>query len=137
MKRSPRLVAGAVAVLMMVFSIVAGCGGSSASTSRADAVAVARAEHVFLKAWADATAESKGRCETAATRSPERCFSLAFRPGARSAVAHFTNAIEGVLADGVGSKCATALEEALAEPGQIPSFPGDATAACRAESSDR
>jgi hypothetical protein len=38
------------------------------------------------------------------------------------------------MADGVGSKCAEALEEALAEVAELPSFPGDATTACRAES---
>jgi hypothetical protein len=47
---------------------------------------------------------------------------------------HFTNAIEGVMANGVGRECAQALEEALAEPFQIPYFPDGATTACRAES---
>lgn len=40
------------------------------------------------------------------------------------------------MANGVGSNCAAALEEAIAEPVQIPSFPGEATAACRTESRD-
>jgi hypothetical protein len=121
----------------MVFcSIAAGCGGSSVSTSRGDAAAVARAERAFLKGWAEATTEAKDRCETDATKSRGHCFSLAFRPGARAAVAHFTNAIERVMASGVDGKCAAALEEGLAEPAQIPSFPGHATIACRDESSD-
>jgi hypothetical protein len=120
----------------VVCSILAGCG-SSASTSRADAVAVARAEGAFLKAWGEATAEAKGRCESGATESFQRCFSLAFESVSNSAMAHFTNTIEGVMANGVGRECAEALEEALAEPFQIPYFPDGATTACRAESRQR
>jgi hypothetical protein len=134
MRRSRRSVASATVILMVACSIAAGCGGSSATTSPSDAVAVARAERAFVKAWGEATSKSKNRCEAKNVRDPERCFSLAFRPESRSAVAHFTNAIEEVMANGVGGECAAALEEALVEPSQIPSFPGDATVACRAES---
>lgn len=137
MRHVRRSVARATPFMMVVCLIVAGCGGSSASTSRADAVAVARAERAFLKAWGEAMAESKDRCEAGTTRSPERCFTLAFSPRSRSAVTHFTNAIEGVMAKGVGSECAAALEEALAEPVQIPVSPGEPTTACRAESHGR
>jgi hypothetical protein len=136
MGRLRRPFASATAVLMAACTI-AGCGGSSPQTSPADAAAVARAEQAFLGAWGEATAKSKERCETKAIRNPERCFSVAFRSGSKSAVAQFADAIEAVMADGVGGKCTAALEEALSEPIQIPSFPGDATAACRAESRDR
>jgi hypothetical protein len=114
--------------------IATGCGGSSASTSRAEAAAVAQAERAFLASWDEATGKAKDRCEP--TANPEHCFVLAFRPGAKSAVAHFNVAIENVMTEGVGSKYSAALEEALAESTQIPSFLGSATAACRAESRD-
>jgi hypothetical protein len=122
---------------MVACFILAGCGGSSASTSRAEALAVARAERTFLKAWGEATAEAKGRCESGATESFERCFSSAFESGSSSAMAHFTNSIEGVMANGVGRECAEALEEALAEPFEIPYFPDGATTACRADNRRR
>jgi hypothetical protein len=136
-KPSRRPIAAAIALVMVACFIVAGCGGSSASTSRAEAVAVARAEGAFLKAWGEATAEAKGRCESGATESFQRCFSLAFESVSNSAMADFTNSIEGVMANGVGRECAEALEEALAEPFQIPYFPDGATTACRAESRQR
>jgi hypothetical protein len=122
---------------MVACFILAGCGGSSASTSRAEALAVARAERAFLKGWGEATAEAKDQCESGATESFERCFSSAFESGSSSAMAHFTNAIEGVMANGVGRECAEALEEALAEPFEIPYFPDGATTACRADSRQR
>jgi hypothetical protein len=130
-------IAIAIAVVMVACLVVAGCGGSSASTSRAEAVAVARAERAFLKSWGEATAEAKDRCESGATKSFQSCFSLAFESGSSSAMAHFTKAIEEVMANGVGRECAEALEEALAEPFQIPYFPDGATTACRAESRQR
>lgn len=52
----------------------------------------------------------------------------------RSATAAVLLVLEKVTADGVGSKCAEAVEEAIAEPEALPDFPGDATVACRAES---
>jgi hypothetical protein len=134
MRPSRRSIATVIAVVMVACFIVAGCGGSSASTSRAEAVAVARAERAFLKAWGEATAEAEGQCKSGATGSFQHCFSLAFESESNSAMAHFENAIEGVMANGVGRECAEALEEALAEPFQIPYFPDGATTACRAES---
>lgn len=95
---------------------------------------MAQAERAFIKSWDEATGKAKVRCE--ATANPEHCFALAFRPGANTAISRFNDAIEAVMADGVGSECTAALEEALAEPTQIPSFPGSAAAACRAESRD-
>jgi hypothetical protein len=137
MRSSRRSIATAIASVIVACLFVAGCGGSSASTTRAEAVTVARAERAFLKSWGKATAEAKGRCESGATESFQRCFSSAFESGSNSAMAHFTNAIEGVMANGVGRECAGALEEALAEPFQIPYFPDGATTACRAESRQR
>jgi hypothetical protein len=125
-------IASLVAVLIAASLIATGCGGSSASTSRAEAAAVAQAERAFLASWNEATGKAKDRCEP--TANPERCFVVAFKPGAKSAVSHFYVAIEAVMAEGVGSECKAALEEAVAEPTQIPSFPGSATAACRSES---
>ena len=133
MRPSRRSIAAAVAVVTVACFILAGCGGSSASTSRAEAVAVARAERAFLKSWGEATAEAKGRCESEATENFQRCFSLAFESGSNSAMTHFTNTIEELMANGVGRECAEALEEALAEPFQIPYFPDGATTACRAD----
>jgi hypothetical protein len=39
-----------------------------------------------------------------------------------------------VTANGVGSRCAEAVEEALAEALEITFFPGEATMVCRVES---
>jgi hypothetical protein len=124
----------AAIALLVCGAIAAGCGGSSASTSRADAAAVAATEHAFLTTWNGAEAKAKERCEPATSKRFYHCFVPAARPGQRAAVASFTDGLEKVMADGVGDKCAEAIEEAIAEPGQISSFPGDATAACRAES---
>ncbi|HEX3448736.1 MAG TPA: hypothetical protein VHS97_10815 [Isosphaeraceae bacterium] len=133
MRSRRRSIVSLVAVLAA--SVIAtGCSGSSASTSRSEAAAVAHAERAFIKSWDEATAKATDRCE--ATANPEHCFALAFRPGAKTVVSHFNDAIEAVMADGVGSECTAALEEALVEPAQIPSFPGPAAAACRAESRD-
>jgi hypothetical protein len=122
------------AVLLVCCAIAAGCGGSSASTSGADAAAVAAAEHGFLRAWNGAETKAKEQCQPAAGKSFYRCYNPAVRPGQRAAVASFTDALEKVMAGGVGSKCAEAVEEAIAEPEALPNFPGDATAGCRAES---
>lgn len=135
MRSRRRSIVSLAAVSMATSVIATGCGGSSASTSRAEAAAVAHAERAFIKSWGEATGKAKDRCE--ATANPEHCFFPAFKPGAKSAVSHFDDAIEAVIAEGVGSECKAALEEALAEPTQIPSFGGSAAAACRAESRDR
>jgi hypothetical protein len=132
MRSRCRSIVSLAAAFMAASVIATGCGGSSASTSRSEAAVVAQAERAFIKSWNEATGEAKDRCE--ATANPLHCFSLAFRPGAKTAVSHFNDAIEAVMADGVGSECTAALEEALAEPTQIPYFPGSAAAACRAES---
>jgi hypothetical protein len=126
--------AAAVGLVVVACVIVLVFGGSSASTSRADAAAVARAEGAFLKGWGKGTIEADHRCEEGTKRTFHRCFSLELPRATRSAVADFTTAIEGVLADGVGNACSEALEEALAEYVQIPYFPDEAAITCRDES---
>jgi hypothetical protein len=124
---------GALLLVPLCAGAIVGCGSSSASTSRADAAAVAAAERDFITAWRRANVVAKARCESKA-QAGANCFGLAAAPRERAAEAGFSDAIEKVLADGVGSECAAALEEALAESFATPLFPGDATVACRAES---
>jgi hypothetical protein len=45
----------------------------------------------------------------------------------------FSKSIEALLDGGVGPECADALEATLSTM-DVPAFPGEATAACRAES---
>jgi hypothetical protein len=122
-------------LLLACVAMVAGCGGSSESTSRADVKAVAVAERELGNAWRRANVLGKKRClSKKSEQSASRCFRKVVPPRERAAQAEFSVAIEKVLAGGVGSDCADALEEAMAESQTIPLFPGDATAACRAES---
>jgi hypothetical protein len=133
--RSRKHVAGVIAIAVIAIVVVAvGWGSSPASISRVDAATVARAEGAFLKAWRKANVQAKDRCESGPAKNFERCFASASLPGERTAVATFTIAVEGVLADGVGSECAGALKGDLAEYEQIPYFPGEATLVCGDES---
>jgi hypothetical protein len=118
--------------LLACCGAVAGCGGgSSPSTSRADVVAVAAAERAFLGEWAKATARGRERCESAPPKASSRCFLAVAGPAQGVASARLFSAVDKVMADGVGSKCQEALEEALATFPSIPTFAGETTAELR------
>jgi hypothetical protein len=115
---------------------MAGCG-SSASTSHEEAREVAVAEQEFLTAWGQANGDAKDRCEakTSSDAAFTHCFAATAMPAERRAVARYTQTFEKVLAAGVGSECAEALEESVAESVGLAAFGGgDATRICRTES---
>jgi hypothetical protein len=115
--------------------IMVGCGGSSASTSHAEVVAVAAAEHDLTTAWRRANVQAQERCEGKAPQAAvDRCFAVAVVPRERAAEVRFSAAVDKVLEAGVGGECEKALEEALGEVSSIPLFQGEATRACGKES---
>jgi hypothetical protein len=127
-----------MAVVMTLCLVgLAGCG-SAASTSRTEVRLVALAEREFTTAYGRANGYSRNRCEakTASDAAFTHCFAAEVRPGEQAAEAKFSQAVDKVLAAGVGSECAEALEAAVAEAFEIPLFPDEATEACRAESRD-
>lgn len=123
-----------VIALLACCGAVAGCGGSSPSTSRGDVAAVATAEAALIKRWNAATLKGKERCEPAAEKAFYRCYRSVAVPEQAAAARRFAAAIEKVKADGVGTKCEEALDEALGTITSISSFPGGTTAECRADS---
>ena len=133
MRERDRGFLGAMVPFLICMLVVAGCGGSSGSTSRADVKAVAVAEREFSNAWRQASALGDKQCPSKGNRRDTRCFQRVAGPRQRRAAAEFSAAIEEVLASGVGSECADALKEAVAEIPAVPLFSGEATAACRAE----
>jgi hypothetical protein len=123
-----------VIALLACCGAVAGCGGSSPSTSRSDVATVAAAETALIKRWNEATEKGKGRCEPSAEKAFDRCYRSVAVPEQAAAAKRFISAIEMVKADGVGKKCEDALDEALATITSISSFPGGTTSECRADS---
>jgi hypothetical protein len=123
-----------VIALLTCCGALAGCGGSSPSTSRGDVAAVATAEASLIKKWNEATENGKKRCEPSAEMAFDRCYRSVAVPEQTAAAKRFTSVIEKVKADGVGKKCEEALDEALATITSISSFPGGTTAECRADS---
>lgn len=123
-----------VVVLFSALVIVSpGCGDPSPSTSRAEAASVAAAEREFLISFRRANVAAQDRCK-AEVRPQADCIGLAAGPGESAALARFSEAIRKILSEGVGGDCAAALEEALANSLELPFFPGEATATCRADS---
>jgi hypothetical protein len=123
-------------MVLLCLVIAAGCGGSSASTSHEEVLAVASAERELSAAYRLANVQSRVRCEakTTSDASFSRCFGATVIPRERAAEERFALAINEILAAGVGNGCAQALETAVAESSQVPLFRGEATEACRAES---
>jgi hypothetical protein len=127
-----------MAVVVTLCLVGLGGCGSSASTSRTEVRAVALAEREFTAAYSRASGYSRNLCEakTASDAAFTHCFVAEARPGEQAAEAKLSRAVDKVLAAGVGSECAEALEAAVAEAFEIPLFQGEATEACRAESRD-
>lgn len=113
---------------------MAGCG-SSASTSHAEAVAVAKAEREFLAAFRQANGQAKARCEARTTSDADFTHCLAAVAGPRTGAAEvsYQRAMEKVLARGVGHECAMAIESALGDVPEVPFYPGEAMVACRGD----
>jgi hypothetical protein len=113
---------------------VGGCG-SSASTSPQEAHTIAVAEAAFLKEWGTAEKDGMRRCDPIAGRvARQRCFQHVAGPGQIHAASRFVAEMEGSLEQGLGSKCAESVEDAIASIPSVPSFAGETTAACRADS---
>jgi hypothetical protein len=119
-------------LLALLMTAGAGCG-SSTSTSAADARAIAVAEGRFLDQWGHAEEAATGQCSGKDGRASARCHAAVVAPRQGNAMLEFSEAIEALLNGGVGPECADALEETLTTM-DVPAFPGEATAICRAES---
>lgn len=118
-------------VLLISVGILSGCGSS---TSSREATAVTVAEARFLKQWGDADQVASRRCSGKRGSKGAACIEDVGIPRQARAMARFDKAVEALLDSGVGPECAEALEDALAASNSIPSFPGETSAICRAES---
>jgi hypothetical protein len=113
---------------------VVACGGTTATTSRADVAAVSAAERGLDISWRQANAVTMRRCERGRDRKEAKaCLRRLGPPREEAAAGRFTAAIKKVLANGVGEECKEALEQALENSGEVPFYPGETAAACRAE----
>jgi hypothetical protein len=123
-----------LAALLACVIAVGGCG-SSASTSPQEARAVAVSEARFLKEWRAAAQSGARRCAPIDRRDARRrCLQRFEEPGKFRAAKRFQAGLEGFLEEGLGSKCAESVEEAIATIPSVPSFAGLTAAACRADS---
>lgn len=136
MSKARHRLLSAILLSMLGAILAVGCG-SSATTSRSEVVAVAAAEQKFAAVLRQANMAAKEECRSRSNHVRIHCFQKAFEAGEEKAASDFSDAIERLLAGGVGSGCAAALEEALGSVSSVPLFPGDAAAACRAESGAR
>jgi hypothetical protein len=74
------------------------------------------------------------RCERGRDKKEAQiCLRRVGPPLEGAALGRFMEAIEKVLADGVGSECRAALEQALQDSGEVPFYPGETAATCRTE----
>jgi hypothetical protein len=129
---TPRLLSTAV-LLLVTATLAIGCG-SDASTTSADVRAVAAAESRFLKESRLALDRGSTSCAGETTKAVPRCLARVEEPLNIRAFKRFSRAIEGILEDGVGPKCAAALEETRSTISSVSSFVGATTHACRMES---
>jgi hypothetical protein len=113
---------------------IVGCGGTTATTSRADAAAVTAAERELDSSWRQANVGTMRHCERDRDKKEaQTCFRRAGPPQEGAALGRFMEAIEKVLADAVGIECRAALEQALQDSGEVPFYPGETAATCRTE----
>jgi hypothetical protein len=113
----------------------AGCG-STATTSPADAKAIAAAEHEFGVANRRSVVDAKAQCLKKSGEIGEGCFQKLVAQGEEINRAAFVSTAEGLLESGVGPECAEALEEALSTLGPDPLFLGGTASVCRSESQE-
>lgn len=122
-------IVGLVALVLLSATVMVGCGSS---TSPAEAEAASVAEQRFLKQWRSAVAAGSARCS--GKDHLARCYRAVVIPLQGEAMVEFSDSIESFLDGGVGSECAEALEDAQSAMSSVPSFAGEASAVCSAES---
>jgi hypothetical protein len=120
--------------LLLSATAVVGCGGSSATTSPAEANAVAVAEHRFFVANRHANIAAKARCSKKSVQAGASCFHKVVELLEANPRARFVASIEALLEGGGGPKCAAALKETLSTISSVPLFPGGTASICRSES---
>lgn len=118
--------------LLIPAAIIAGCG-SSATTSSADANAVAAAEQELGAANRRTVVNARGQCSEKSGQAEESCFQKLIARGEEEHRRAFVATIDKVLESGVGPECAEALEEALSTVGPD-LFLGGTASVCRSES---
>jgi hypothetical protein len=114
---------------------LAGCG-SSATTSPADAKAIAIAEHEFGVANRRSALAARAQCSKKSGKAEEICNQKLVSQQEEKHREAFRATVEGLLESGVGPECAEALEEALATISPDPLFLGDTASICQSESRD-
>jgi hypothetical protein len=121
------------AVVAFVIAVT-GCG-SSASTSPEEARAIAITEEAFLKEWVTAAKDGDRRCGSVDARvARQRCLQRVAEPGQLRALKRFKAELERFIEGGLGAECAESVEDAIGSIPSVPSFAGQTTAACRADS---
>jgi hypothetical protein len=129
---SVRRLVAPLLILALCMAMIVGCG-SSATTSHADVALVAAAEHKLRVATGQANELAQERCRGKRGAAGTRCLAGIVGPRQRRASSRFIIAVESLLAAGVGSACEAALKEALYVVADVPFYPGEAAAKCRAE----
>lgn len=122
-------------VLLLSAIALAGCG-ESATTSPADAKAIAVAEHEFGVANRRSVVDARAQCSKKSGQAEEGCFQKLVAQREEKHRAAFRATVEGLLESGVGPECAEALEEALSTIGPNPLFLGETASICLSESRD-
>jgi hypothetical protein len=117
----------------MFLLALSGCG-SSAKTDSTEAHKVAVAERQFLNEWGKAAAVVRLQCSGMHGKPGARCSQRILKSRQGRAMVKFSGSIDALLDGGVGPKCAEELEDTRSLMTEVPYFPGDATAVCRAES---
>ena len=134
--RKRQVLAACVVALVLLLSAIAviGCG-SSATTSPAEAKAVAVAEHKFGMANRRGVAAARAQCSKKSGRAAESCYQKRVALQEEKHRVAFRATIEEVLESGVGPECTEALEKALSTVGPA-LFLGGTASVCQAESRD-
>jgi hypothetical protein len=121
------------ALLLVAAFILVGCG-STATTSPAEAKAVAAVEGRFLDEWTHAYRLGLARCKGLTEEAGLKCLHRVESPLRVAAMERFAKSSEALLDDGLGPKCAASLKDARDSMVSISSFAGSTTFTCRAES---
>ena len=122
-----------VALLAVTALILVGCG-STATTSPAEAKAVAAAEGRFLKEWGHAYKLGVARCDGLSVKAGRQCLLRVEDPLQRAAIVRFGKASETLLEGSLGPECDASLKDARSSMTSVPSFAGSTAFICREES---
>ena len=122
-----------VALLAVTALILVGCG-STATTSPAEAKAVAAAEGGFLKEWGHAYKLGVARCDGLSVKAGRQCLLRVEDPLQRAAIVRFGKASETLLEGSLGPECDASLKDARSSMTSVPSFAGSTAFICREES---